>query len=162
MPAFDVVSEIDSQEMKNAVDQARRELATRYDFRGVEAEFEYQQDKDTITMSADSEFQLQQMLEILRSKMTKRELDVRSLEPGTPQASGKKVRQSLSLLQGLDATHSKKIVKLIKDSKLKVQASIQDKQVRVTGKKRNDLQAIIGLLKESDLDRPLQFQNFRD
>ena len=160
MPSFDVVSEVDTQNLKNAINQATSELSTRYDFRGVEAGFEFQ--KDSIVMTAEAEFQLIQMLEILKTKMIKCHLDIRCLDPQPFQPSGKKVRRSLLVRQGLEAAHSKTIIKLIKDTKLKVQASMQDGQVRVSGKKRNDLQAVIALLKEKELDRPLQFQNLRD
>ncbi|MCY4471936.1 MAG: YajQ family cyclic di-GMP-binding protein [Kistimonas sp.] len=160
MPSFDVVSEVDTQDLKNAIDQARRELDSRYDFRGVGADFELQ--KDSIVMTAEAESQLNQMLDILKIKMEKCRLDSRCLDPQSFQPSGKQVRRSLLVRQGLEAAHSKTIIKLIKDTKLKVQASMQDGQVRVSGKKRNDLQAVIELLKEAKLERPLQFQNLRD
>jgi uncharacterized protein YajQ (UPF0234 family) len=160
MPSFDVVSEVDSQEVRNAVDQAVRELATRFDFKGIDAGFEL---KDQgIELHAPEEFQLGQMLDILRDKMTRRSVDVRALDPGQVEASGKVKRQTFGLKQGIDRDAAKKIVKLIKDSKLKVQSQIQGDQVRVTGKKRDDLQQVIALLKEAELDMPLDFSNFRD
>lgn len=160
MPSFDVVSEVDFQEVRNAVDQAARELGTRFDFRGVDAGFELSDER--IQLHAQEEFQLGQMLDILRDKLVKRGVDTRALDPGDVEASGKQKRQSFGLKQGIDRDAAKKIVKLIKDSKLKVQSQIQGDQVRVTGKKRDDLQQAIAALKEADLDMPLDFNNFRD
>ncbi len=160
MPSFDIVSEVDSQEVRNAVDQASRELGTRFDFRGVDAEFEFS--GDAITVVAEEEFQLSQMFDILVAKLVKRSVDQRSLDAQDIEASGKQRRQRYLLKQGIDKDRAKKIVKLIKDSKLKVQAQIQGEQVRVTGKKRDDLQAVMALLKESELDIPLNYNNFRD
>ncbi len=160
MPSFDVVSEVDFQEVTNALDQARRELTTRYDFRGVEAS--YERADDIITMSADAEIQLQQMLDILQSKLNRRGVDISCLEIGEVTKLGKQVKQKVTVRQGLDKDLSRKIVKMIKDKKLKVQAAIQGEKVRVTGKKRDDLQKTIAMLKEADLDMPLQFNNFRD
>lgn len=160
MPSFDVVSEVDFQEVRNAVDQAVRELGTRFDFRGVDAGFELAEER--IQLAAEEEFQLGQMLDILRDKLIKRGVDTRALDPGEIEASGKQKRQAFGLKQGIDRDSAKKIVKLIKDAKLKVQAQIQGEQVRVTGKKRDDLQQAIAALKEADLDMPLDFNNFRD
>lgn len=160
MPSFDVVSEVDVQEVRNAVDQASRELSTRFDFRGVDAAFEF--GDAGVQLRAEEEFQLGQMLDILRDKFTRRGVDVRALDPGPVEASGKQKRQSFGLRQGIDRDAARKIVKLIKDSKLKVQSQIQGDQVRVTGKKRDDLQQVIAALKEADLDLPLEFTNFRD
>jgi uncharacterized protein YajQ (UPF0234 family) len=160
MPSFDVVSEVDFQEVRNAVDQASRELGTRFDFRGVDAGFELKDER--IQLHAEEEFQLGQMLDILRDKLIKRSVDTRALDPGEVEASGKQKRQSFGLKQGIDRDSAKKIVKLIKDSKLKVQSQIQGEQVRVTGKKRDDLQQVIAALKEANLDMPLDFDNFRD
>lgn len=160
MPSFDVVSEVDLQEVRNAVDQAIRELGTRFDFRGVDAGFELLEGK--IQLHAQEEFQLSQMLDILQDKLVRRGVDVRVLEPGNIEAAGKQKRQAYALKQGIDRDHAKKIVKLIKDAKLKVQAQIQGEQVRVTGKKRDDLQQAIAALKEAELDLPLEFNNFRD
>ncbi|WP_330924214.1 YajQ family cyclic di-GMP-binding protein [Candidatus Sororendozoicomonas aggregata] len=160
MPSFDVVSEIDLHELTNAVDQANKELATRYDFRGVDARFDK---KDTdITMMADADFQLNQMLEMLKIKMVKRGIDVKCLDIKDFYPSGKQVKQEVSVRQGLSKELTKKITKMIKDAKLKVQPAIQGEQVRVTGKKRDDLQAAIALLKDVELDMPLQYTNFRD
>jgi uncharacterized protein YajQ (UPF0234 family) len=160
MPSFDIVSELDQQEVLNAVDNANRELATRFDFRGVNAEFTL---KDTlITMTAEAEFQLQQMLEIFLAKAIKRSLDVRSFKDGDVVHSGKTYSQSLTLLQGIETVMAKKLVKLIKDNKLKVQAAIQGEQVRVTGKKRDDLQEAMALIRSSELEQAFQFTNFRD
>lgn len=160
MPSFDIVSEVDLQEVRNAVDQAIRELGTRFDFRGVDAGFELLEDR--IQLHAQEEFQLGQMLDILQDKLVRRGVDVRTLEPGTIEASGKQKRQTFSLKQGIDRDTAKKIVKLIKDAKLKVQSQVQGDQVRVTGKKRDDLQQAIAALKAAELDLPLDFNNFRD
>ncbi len=161
MPSFDIVSEIDLHELTNAVDQANRELTTRYDFRGVEASFE-KSGESQIVMTADADFQLTQMIEMLKGKMVKRGIDVKCLEVKDHYGSGKHVKQDVIVRQGLEKDQAKKIVKLIKDEKLKVQSAIQGEQVRVTGKKRDDLQTVIAFLRETDLEMPLQFNNFRD
>lgn len=160
MPSFDIVSEVDQQEVLNAVDNANRELATRFDFRGVNAEFSLKE--KIITMQAEAEFQLQQMLEIFLAKAIKRGLDVRSFKEGDVVHSGKTYSQSLTLQQGIESLMAKKLVKLIKDNKLKVQAAIQGEQVRVTGKKRDDLQEAIALVRATELEQAFQFTNFRD
>ncbi len=160
MPSFDVVSEVEMHEVTNAVDQANREVSTRFDFKGSGAR--YARNDAEIVMIAPSEFQLQQMLDILQTRLSRRGVDIACLEIGEPQASGKEVRQIVTVRQGLETPLAKKIVKLIKDSKLKVQAAIQGEKVRVSGKKRDDLQKVIALLKEADLEMPLQFNNFRD
>lgn len=160
MPSFDVVSEVDLQEVRNAVDQAGRELGTRFDFKAVEAGFEFEDER--VKVHAEEEFQLAQMLDILRDKFTRRDIDVRVLDAGEVEAAGKQKRQAFALRQGIDRDNAKKIVKIIKDSKLKVQSQVQGDQVRVTGKKRDDLQAVMAALKESDLDLPLSYSNFRD
>jgi len=160
MPSFDVVSEVDLQEVRNAVDQASRELGTRFDFNGVDAGFEFAD--GIIRLHAQEEFQLGQMLDILRDKLTRRNVDTRALDPGEVEASGKQKRQQFSLKQGIDRDMAKKIVKLIKDSRLKVQTQVQGDQVRVTGKKRDDLQDVIAMLKKTELELPLNFTNFRD
>ena len=160
MPSFDIVSEVDMPEVNNALDQSRREVATRFDFKGVDASFELKEKE--ITLTADSEFQLEQMLDILKGKMVKRNVDAKSLEMGELQKSGKQVFQVLTIQQGLEADMSRKIVKLIKDSKTKVQTAIQGEKLRVTGKKRDDLQEVIAMLREAKLDVPVQFNNFRD
>jgi len=160
MPSFDIVSEVDLQEVKNAVDQASRELTTRFDFRGIDARFELEE--GAIAIWAPEEFQVTQMVDILRGKLVRRNLDPRCLEAGKIEGAGRVKRQRFKLLQGIDKDHSRDIVRRIKDSKLKVQAAIQGEKVRVTGKQRDDLQQVIGLLKEAELDIALQFDNFRD
>jgi len=161
MPSFDIVSEIDNHELQNAVDQANKEVTTRFDFKGTHSSFELA-DAD-IKMSTESEFQLDQMYDMLTGKMTKRGIDIRCLERGDMDLQLKTARQTVTVKQGLESADAKKIVKLIKDEKLKVQASIQGDSVRVTGKKRDDLQTAIALLKEKDpVSLPLQFNNFRD
>lgn len=160
MPTFDVVSEVDMQEVRNAVDQAVRELSTRFDFKGIEAGYELNEDR--IQLHAQEEFQLGQMLDILRDKLIRRSVDVRVLDPGEIEASGKQKRQAFALKQGIDRDAAKKIVKMVKDTKLKVQSQIQGDQVRITGKKRDDLQKVMAALKEADLEMPLDFDNFRD
>ncbi|KEQ19208.1 YajQ family cyclic di-GMP-binding protein [Endozoicomonas numazuensis] len=161
MPSFDIVSEVDMHELANAVDQANRELATRYDFRGVDANFE-KSGENQIVMTTDADFQLVQMVEMLKTKMVKRGIDVKCLEVKDHYGSGKQVKQDVVVRQGLDKEQAKKIVKMIKDAKLKVQPAIQGEQVRVTGKKRDDLQSAIALLREADTEMPLQYNNFRD
>ncbi len=160
MPSFDVVSELDMHEVTNAVDQANKELAMRFDFKGTNATFELEQ--HIVTLKAPSEFQLQQMLDILSIKLAKRSIDVACMQAEEPQLAIHEARQPVILRHGLDAPLCKKIVKTIKASKLKVQASIQGEKVRINGKKRDDLQAAIALLKQADIDLPLQYDNFRD
>lgn len=160
MPSFDVVSEVDRHEVTNAVDQANREVNTRFDFKGVNAKFE--QNGLQVTLVAEAEFQIQQMLDILRSKLIKRDVDVACMECAEIVQSGMQSRMEVTLRQGIDAPLAKQIVKMIKDKKMKVQAAIQGDQVRVTGKKRDDLQQVIAMLREAELDMPLQFTNFRD
>ena len=160
MPSFDVVSEYNAHEAANAVDQANREVSTRFDFKGTNARFEH--NAAVITLHAEADFQLKQMLDILRTKLTKRGVDIACLKIDQPDLAGKEAHQTVTLRQGLDADLSKKIVKLIKSEKLKVQASIQGEKVRVTGKKRDDLQQTIAQLRDADIDMPLQFENFRD
>lgn len=160
MPSFDVVSEVDLQEVNNAVDQANREIGTRFDFKGVDAKIV--RNGTEIQMTADADFQLTQMLDILQDKMARRSVDIRSLEINDPVPSGKKVHQTVIVRQGIDSDLARKIVKLIKDRKMKVQAAIQGEKVRVTGKKRDDLQEVIAMLRASELELPLQFENFRD
>ncbi|MGR9116448.1 MAG: YajQ family cyclic di-GMP-binding protein [Gammaproteobacteria bacterium] len=160
MPSFDIVSEYDAHEAANAVDQANREVITRFDFKGSGATYELKEDQ--VTMSASSEFQLQQMLDILQMKLTKRGVDISCMEIDEPRVTGRTAQQIITLKQGIDSVLAKKIVKLIKDKKLKVQAAIQGEKVRVTGKKRDDLQDVIQMLKQENLEMPLQFNNFRD
>jgi len=161
MPSFDVVSEVDLHQLTNAVDQASRIVTNRFDFKGVDAGFE--RDGHTVTMHAEVEFQLAQMEDMLRSALIKCDIDPQAMEVGDPITSGKLVRQTVTLRNGLDSQQCKAIVKQLKEAKLKVQAQIQGEQVRVTGKKRDDLQQAIALLRGSDVvDVPLQFTNFRD
>ncbi|MBV1874800.1 MAG: YajQ family cyclic di-GMP-binding protein [Gammaproteobacteria bacterium] len=160
MPSFDVVSEVELHELSNAVDQANREVSTRFDFNGTSAQFE-QKDLE-VTLTGDADFQLKQLCDILESKLIKRKIDIKCLEYGDLQASGKGMNQVVVIRQGLDSILCKKVVKLIKDKKLKVQVAIQGEKVRVTGKKRDDLQKVMALLRDESLDMPLQFNNFRD
>ncbi len=160
MPSFDVVSEVDIQEVRNAVDQANREVGTRFDFKGVDASFELNESE--ISLRADQEFQLGQMMDILRQKLVKRSVDVACMEIGEPEINLNAARQKVVIKQGIESDLAKKMVKAIKASKVKVQAQIQGEQVRVTGKKRDDLQQVIALLRDGDYGLPLQFQNFRD
>ena len=162
MPSFDIVSEINKEEVRNAVDNATRELETRFDFRGVDASFEYQD--GNVLLTAEAAFQLQQMLDMLVNKCVKRNVDTDAMDPQNPVASGKYFKQTIAFKEGIDQATAKKVVKTIKDAKLKVQAAIQGEQVRVTGKKRDDLQDVIALIKEksADLGQPFQFNNFRD
>ena len=160
MPSFDVVSEVDMHEASNAVDQANREVSTRFDFKGSNAR--YEKTDAVITLLAESDFQLKQMLEILQTKLAKRGVDIACLQIDAPEITGKEARQKITLRQGLDSLLSKNLVKLIKESKIKVQASIQGEKVRVSGKKRDDLQQVIAILREAKLDMPLQYDNFRD
>ena len=160
MPSFDVVSEIDLQEVRNAVDQANREIGTRFDFKGVDASFELTDGK--ILMVGEQEFHLQQMMDILRQKLVKRRIELACLDPGEPMTNLSSARQEIKLKQGVDSETAKSMVKAIKASKIKVQAQIQGDQLRVTGKKRDDLQEAIALLRDGNWDLPLQFTNFRD
>ena len=161
MPAFDIVSEVDKHELTNAVDQANRELANRFDFRGTDAKVE-QSDK-VLTLYADSDFQLDQLLDILRLKLVKRKIEVGCLKIKDPEGLGKQRKQDVIVREGVDKDLSRKIVKMIKASKIKVQAAIQGDSVRVTGKKRDDLQSVMALLRgNDDIEMPLQFNNFRD
>ncbi len=160
MPSFDIVSNIDNHEVTNAVDQANREVSTRFDFKGTDARVEL--NKDKMTIIAPTDFQLKQVDEILRNKLAKRNVDVRLLEYKDPVTNLSEARQTVEVKQGIDTETAKKIVKLIKEASLKVQGSIQGDQVRVTGKNRDDLQAAIAMLRQAKVDLPLQFENFRD
>jgi len=160
MPSFDIVSNVDDQEVRNAVDQANRELTTRFDFKDIDAEFSYQDGK--INMTAPSDFQVQQMADILRNKISKRNIDVKALDFADMTVALHQAKQIVDVKQGIDSPAAKDIVKRIKNEKFKVQAAIQGDQVRVTGKKRDDLQEVIGYLREAKIDLPLQFVNFRD
>jgi len=160
MPSFDVVSEVNLQEVRNAVDQANREVSTRFDFKGVEASFE--QTGAEILLRAKEVFQLKQMMDILRQKLVKRQVDIGSMDEKKPESNLNAARQLVLIRQGIESDLAKQLVKSIKTSKLKVQAQIQGEQVRVTGKSRDDLQQVIAMLKAEDFGLPLQFTNFRD
>jgi cyclic-di-GMP-binding protein len=161
MPSFDVVSRVDLQEVRNAVDQTAREVATRFDFKGSNARVE--QSEAVLTLEAPSRFQLEQLLDILKARLAKRGVDLRALEPGKVEESGQRARQTVTVRQGLDAEKARAVVRKLKDSRLKVQAAIQGEEVRVSGKQRDELQAAIALLRKAeDLELPLQFVNFRD
>jgi uncharacterized protein YajQ (UPF0234 family) len=160
MPSFDVVSEVNHHELSNAVDQANREVTTRFDFKGTGSNFELA--GNLITMNTESDFQLQQMYDILCNKLVKRGVDIAALELGDPNIQLKTASQVVTVREGIETAESKKMIKLIKDRKMKVQAAIQGDQLRVTGKKRDDLQEVIALLKDAKFAMPLQFKNFRD
>jgi len=161
MSSFDIVSEVEKHELTNAVDQTNREIGNRFDFRGTDAKVE-QSDK-ILTIHADSDFQLDQLQDILRMKLVKRGIDVNCLEVKDSVGNGKMRKQDVIIREGLDKDLSRKIVKIIKDSKAKVQAAVQGESIRVTGKKRDDLQGVMALLRDNDkIDMPLQFNNFRD
>lgn len=161
MPSFDVVSEANMVEVRNAVDQANKEIGTRFDFRGSDARVE--QKEHELTVFADSDFQLGQVRDVLNNKMTKRKVDIRFMDEGKiERISGDKVKQVVTIKNGIQGDSARKIVKLVKDSKLKVQASIQGDAVRVTGAKRDDLQSTMAMLRKEVADLPLEFNNFRD
>ena len=160
MPSFDVVSEVNHHELTNAVDQANREVSTRFDFKGTGSNFEL--NESLITMNTESEFQLQQMYDMLCSKLVKRGIDISCLELSDPVVQLKTATQVVTVREGIDTPEAKKMVKLIKEKKMKVQAAIQGDQLRITGKKRDDLQAVMAMLKEGGFAVPLQFKNFRD
>jgi hypothetical protein len=161
MPSFDITSEVNKVELRNAIDQSNKEIATRFDFKGSDARIE---EADlTLTIHADDDFKLKQVMDILVGKLAKRNVDVRALDPKDVQkVSGNKVKQAVAVRNGIDSDKAKQIVKLIKDGKVKVQASIQGEAVRVSGAKKDDLQAAIQLVRKSVTDIPLQFGNFRD
>jgi uncharacterized protein YajQ (UPF0234 family) len=161
MPSFDIVSEIDQHELTNAVDQANREISNRFDFKGSDSRIE--QKETTLKLIAPTEFQVTQMQDILNTKLSKRQIDIRCLDIGKITSNIKEAQQEIIVRQGIEKELAKKLVKLIKESKLKVQAAIQGDQVRVTGKKRDDLQEAIAFVKaEKSIEMPLQFTNFRD
>ncbi|MCR6701496.1 MAG: YajQ family cyclic di-GMP-binding protein [Dokdonella sp.] len=160
MPSFDVVSEINEHELTNAVDQANREIGQRFDFKGSDASFEL--DKTVVTLSAPAEFHLKQMLDILKIRLAGRGIDIRCAEIADPEVNLARARQRVTLKQGIDQPLAKDIVKRLKDSGLKVQAQINGDKLRVTGKKRDDLQTAIAFLRAADIAMPLQFDNFRD
>jgi uncharacterized protein YajQ (UPF0234 family) len=160
MPSFDVISEVDKHELTNAVDQANRELANRFDFKGADATYEL--DGYVITQRAPSDFQLQQMLDILRARLISRKIDVRALEVADPEVNLAGARQKITVKQGIEQPVAKKLVAELKAAKLKVEAQINGDKLRVTGKKRDDLQLAMALLRKSEVELPLQFDNFRD
>ena len=160
MPSFDVVSEFDAHEATNAVDQANREVTNRFDFKGTGSKYELE--NDVITLTTQSDFQLQQMMDILHQKLSKRGIDIACLKEEEPELTGTVARQKVIMRQGLDTLLAKDLVKKINASKIKVQSAIQGEKLRVSGKKRDDLQAVIALLKEADVEMPLQYENFRD
>ena len=162
MPSFDIVSELDKHQVTNALDQATRIITNRFDFKGIDARFE--RDDKLVTLVAEADIQLQQMLDVLRQALVKSGIDLHCMEIKDPVQSGKQYKQAVTLREGLETELSKKIIKLIKDKKMKVQSSIQGDQVRVTGKKRDDLQEVIAMLRaeHETIGMPLQFNNFRD
>jgi uncharacterized protein YajQ (UPF0234 family) len=160
MPSFDVVSEVDSHELANAVDQANREVTTRFDFKGTDSQFELE--GQAIKLKSGSEFQLQQMYDILCNKLVKRGIDIIALEKSDPVIQVETATQTITVREGIQSDDARKLVKMIKDQKLKVQTAIQGDQLRVTGKKRDDLQEVIAFLREADIGLPLQYKNFRD
>lgn len=160
MPSFDVVSDFDQHEVVNAVDQANREVNTRFDFKGTGSKYELE--GQLITLSSQSDFQLNQMLDILRQKLTKRGIDIACMKEDDPEITLNQAKQNVLLRKGIEMVLAKSLVKTIKGSKLKVQAAIQGDKLRVSGKKRDDLQSAISLLKDTDVDLPLQYENFRD
>jgi hypothetical protein len=160
MPSFDIVSEINQHELTNAVDQTNRDVSGRFDFKGSDARVE--QEKDALVLHADNEFQIKQMKDILHQRLTKRGIDILALEEEKLETIGQRAKQRIKVRQGIDKELAKQIVQLVKDGKMKVQASVQGDQVRVTGKKRDDLQEAIALIRGAKLEMPLQYQNFRD
>ncbi|HPE79700.1 MAG: YajQ family cyclic di-GMP-binding protein [Gammaproteobacteria bacterium] len=160
MPSFDVVSEVDLQEVRNAADQANREVGTRFDFKGSDANFSLE--GNVVTLHAQNEFQLEQMMDILQLKLVKRSVDIGCLDIAKAETANNRARQAVTIRQGIDTDTARKIVKDIKGAKIKVQAQIQGEQVRVTGKSRDDLQNVIAMLRKADFGLPLQYINFRD
>ncbi len=160
MPSLDIVSETSLDEVRNATENATRELATRFDFRGVEASFEWK--SPAITVKAELDFQVNQMLDILRSQLTKRKIDAKAMTLGSTNHTGRTFSRQVTFQEGIEQPVAKKLVKLIKDSKLKVQSAIQGDKVRVTGKKRDDLQAVMQLVRSAELEQSFQFNNFKD
>lgn len=161
MPSFDVVSQVDMQEVTNALQQTRKEVEQRYDFKGSKTEIE--QEKNALRITSDNDFKVKAVVDVLQSKLVKRGINLKSLEYGKVEpAAGGLARQSITIHQGLDTDAAREVVKLIKNTKVKVQAQVQDDQVRVTGRKRDDLQQVIQALRAADFRRPLQFVNMRD
>ena len=163
MPSFDIVSQVNQQEVKNAVEQANKEIANRYDFKGSDARIEFKEKEVELAVFADDDFKLGQVMDVLRGRLAKRNVDPRYLDPGAKETiSGDKVKQQVKVKNGIEQEKAKSIVKLIKDAKLKVAGSIQGDAVRISGAKKDDLQAAIQLVRSSVTDLPLQFINFRD
>ena len=160
MPSLDIQSEIDSHELLNAIDQANRVISNRYDFKGTDSKFLL--DNEEITLNSQEEFQINQMMPILKESLVKRSIDVKSLDPQKIEISNFRASQKIFLKSGIDRELAKKITTLVKQSKLKIQAQIQGEQIRVSGKKRDDLQSIMTIIKDANFDIPLQFVNFRD
>ena len=161
MPSFDVISEVDKHELTNAIDQARRDLGNRYDLRGTDARFE-QEDDNVITQFAPTEYQLDQLLEMLRLRLAGRHIDLRCIELGDVETNLAGARRKITIKQGIEQAQAKKIIARIKEAKLKVDCQIQGEKLRINGKKRDDLQTTIAFLKKAELEVPLQFENFRD
>ena len=163
MPSFDIVSEVNHVEIRNAVDQCNKEVANRFDFKGSDARVEVNEKEHSLVVFADDEFKLRQVRDVLTGKLAKRGVDIRALEPGKMEpVSGSKVKEEIKVRQGIEQERAKTIVKLVKDSKLKVQGSIQGDLVRISGAKKDTLQDAIALVRKSVTDIPLQFKNFRD
>jgi hypothetical protein len=160
MPSMDIVSETNLEEVRNAVDNANRELTNRFDFRGIEASFEWKKPK--VTLKAEGDYQLKQMCDMLRSQLTKRNVDAKAMTVGESSATGRIWGQDITFKEGIEQYMAKQVVKLIKAEKIKVQAAIQGEQVRVTGKKRDDLQSVMQLVRSADLAQSFQFTNFKD
>ena len=160
MPSFDVVSDFDAHEARNGVDQANREVTTRFDFKGTGSKYELED--EVISLTTQSDFQLKQMMDILRQKLSKRGIDIGCMDEQEPEFSGSEARQKVIMRRGIDTDRARKLVKQIKAAKMKVQAAIQGDKLRISGKKRDDLQAVIAMLKETDIGLPLQSENFRD
>jgi len=161
MPSFDIVSEVDMHEVNNAIGQANREVDTRFDFKGVDAKFAVTEESE-VMVSAEVDFQIRQMLEILRAKLVKRGVDIKSFVEGDVETTGQKASMKVKIQQGIDSEIARKIVKKVKETKIKVQTAIQGDKLRVSGKKRDDLQSVMSVLKELNLGIPLQYNNFRD
>lgn len=161
MPSFDIVSEVDMHEVNNAIGQANREVDTRFDFKGVDAKFAVTEESE-VMVSAEVDFQIRQMLEILRAKLVKRGVDIKSFVEGDVETTGQRASMRVKIQQGIDSEIARKIVKKVKETKIKVQTAIQGDKLRVSGKKRDDLQNVMSVLKESNLGIPLQYNNFRD
>jgi len=160
MPSFDVVSDYDAHEARNGVDQANREVTTRFDFKGTGSKYEL--NGEVIALTTQSDFQLKQMMDILHQKLSKRGIDIACLDEQEPEFSGSEARQKVIMRRGIDTDRARKLVKQIKGAKMKVQAAIQGDKLRISGKKRDDLQTVIAMLKETDIGLPLQYENFRD